>query len=90
MENPGNDLADWLQEAARRDGVRSLPRTYAVNSSSPPQAGRAEPRGQHTWRPVAGFAGLTVAYLQYYFLSLMAEMYSMSTVIVFVQAGVSG
>ncbi len=79
----GKDLADWLQEAARRD-ARSRHAPPAAAPVQPPAVPARVRRVSPAHKRVASVGGLSLAYLQYYFIGVMTEIYSLSTVVVFV------
>lgn len=81
--NEGNDLADWLQEAARRDAQRRGDASAAAPAQLPSVPAPARQASPAT-RRVAAIGGLSLAYLQYYFVGVMTEIYSLSTLVVFV------
>lgn len=84
---PGDDLADWLQEAAKRPWV-SGPASInpgVLTEARPKAAPEPGPRRliQKGWDLVA-LAALTIAYLQYYYLDVNVQIASLPQVIVFV------
>lgn len=80
--NQGNDLADWLQEAARRDAQRRHDAPAAA-PAQPPAVPRPARRASPASRRIAAIGGLSLAYLQYYFVGVMTEIYSLSSLVVF-------
>lgn len=76
--NEGNDLAAWLQEAARRDARRD------AAPPKPPGVRGPRRRAPTAHKRVAAIGGLSLAYLQYYFVGVMTEIYSLSSLVVFV------
>ncbi|MBC7803860.1 MAG: hypothetical protein H7Y16_08305 [Candidatus Parcubacteria bacterium] len=87
----GEDLSNWLQEAAKRpwvSGPNSInPASNAEDDSKAapePRVRRHQPRG----RDVAGLFVLTVAYLQYYYLDVMVQISSLSEVVVFLPVAI--
>lgn len=92
MDRSGRDLADWLQEAGRRDRLRT---TSTPDPSSrepefrppPPVTTRSRFVDQ---RSIFALACVSGAYLQYYFIGVMTEIYSLRGVVVFVPAGPLG
>lgn len=83
----GEDLADWLQEVAKRPRVSGPPSINpAVLPEAGPKAGR-EPRLRHhlqKGRDMVALAVLTIGYLQYYYLDVMVQIGSLPKVVVFV------
>lgn len=86
-----DDLAVWLQEAAKRpwiDGPHSV--NPSVLSGAELEA-RPGPRAHHyiqNRRHLVALAGLTIGFLQYYYLDVMVQIGSMSSVVVFVPLAV--
>jgi hypothetical protein len=83
----GEDLAQWLQEVARRPwGSGPL----SFDSSIPPEVGpqaRGERRRRRHFsngRNVVALAVLTIGYLQYYYLDVMVQIGSLQKLVVFV------
>ena len=82
-EDPYRDLAQWLQEVARRPYTEPVSRT-------PPELrfARAEELAEHArWlrgRQGLSFALLAAAYLQYHMLDVMLQIAAMHPVVTFV------
>ena len=79
--DPSRELAQWLQEAARR--------RYAMYSPPPRRSYQPAPRKQPpkkwgTARNAIGLGGLAAAYFQYYMIDVMLQIASMPSVTVFV------
>jgi hypothetical protein len=89
----GNELAQWLREAgARTTGARTTSATGGNSLSDKPAIENASSRG-HRWRSGSGvikrttlLALLAACYLQYYYMQVMVEIYSLPTLVVFVPA----
>jgi hypothetical protein len=77
--DPSRELAQWLQEVARRRYPHVRPR----GPEAPPPPGKP-PENWRTVREAISFAALAAAYLQYHMLEVMLEIASMKTVTVFV------
>lgn len=83
----GEDLSDWLQEAAKRSSVSGPP---TINRAAPAMAGpeavrESRLRRDHLrGREFAGFSALTIAFLQYYYLDVMVQIGNLPKVVVFV------
>lgn len=92
MAEEGRDLADWLQETARRDAAsRAFPRRPPMDT--PPAAARGRSFGGEILyrnRQLVGFACVSAAYLQYYFIGVMTEIYSLSGPVIFLPHGPLG
>lgn len=85
--HPGEDLADWLQESAKRPWVGGPPSINpAVVPGAGPQAGLKPGLRRHLQkgRDLVALAVLTMAYMQYYYLDVMVQIGSLSKVVVFV------
>lgn len=83
----GENLADWLQEVARRpwvDGPMSV--NPAILPGTSPQAGPEPRRRRHLphGRDVVALAALTLGFLQYYYLDVMVQIGSLQKVVIFV------
>jgi hypothetical protein len=72
------DLAQWLQEVARRRYPMYGP------SMRPPPAPREPPKKWRRARELISFAALSAAYFQYHMLDVMLQIASMKSVTVFV------
>jgi hypothetical protein len=69
----GGDLADWLQEVAKRPWVEGPPSVVQTVVAEAPKSGREQRLRRHLQhgRDLAGLAVLTVGYLQYYYLDVV-------------------
>jgi hypothetical protein len=83
----GDDIADWLQEVAKRPWVGGL---QTVNPAVLPQSGpnsarvaRMERQLQHG-RELVALAVLALGYMQYYYLDTLVQIGGLPKVIVFV------
>lgn len=84
--NASEDLAHWLQEVARRPWVDGPPSVNPViHPGVGPQAGQ-EPRRRplQNGRNLVALAGLTIGFLQYYYLDVMVQIGSLHKVVIFV------
>lgn len=85
--HPGEDLADWLQEAAKRPWVSG---PLSVNPAILPAAGPTvdqEPRlrrHRRNGRELVALAVLTIAYLQFYYLDVIVQIGNLQRIVVFV------
>ena len=88
----GEDLADWLKEAAKRPWVCGpLSFERAVLPVASPQSGR-EPRARlhlQNGRDLVALAVLMIGYLQYYYLDVMVQIGNLHKVVVFVPLAVA-
>lgn len=81
------NLADWLQEVARRPWVDG---PTSVNSATPPLAGAQAGREfrQRRYLPhgrdILALAALTAGFLQYYYLDVMVQIGGLHKVVIFV------
>jgi len=83
-EDPYRDLAQWLQEAARRKYAEPVSRRLPDPDELRRQAALA---ARERWRAVRqgmSFAVLAAAYLQYHLLDVMLQIETMPSVVVFV------
>jgi hypothetical protein len=85
MGEEGRDLAEWLQETARRDAVL---RAHPVRPPATPGTVAARNRTfaaeiLYRHRQLIALASVTAAYLQYYFIGVMTEIYSLSGPVIF-------
>ena len=83
----GEDLADWLQEAAKRPWVGApLPINHAVLPGAGPEARRESRLRRHLQqgRELVALAVLTLGFLQYYYLDVMVQIGYLHKVVVFV------
>lgn len=83
----GEDLSDWLQEAAKRSWVSEPPMiNRTVQAVASPEAVRESwlRRDHLRGREFAGFSALTIAFLQYYYLDVMVQIGNLPKVVVFV------
>jgi hypothetical protein len=83
----GEDLSDWLKEAASRPWVESSPSVIPAvipESGSNAAAGLRLHRLHGNRRDLIALVALTIAYLQYYYLDVMVQVASLPKVIVFV------
>jgi len=83
----GENLADWLQEVARRpwsDGPVSINPAILPGSGSP--AGQAPRQRRHLphGRDIVALAALTIGFLQYYYLDVIVQIGSLHKVVIFV------
>jgi hypothetical protein len=79
--DPSRELAQWLQEVARRRYPMYGP---SMRPPDPPRAPVERPRKWRRLREVVGLAALSGAYLQYYMLDVMLQIATMKSVTVFV------
>jgi len=81
------NLADWLQEVAARPWVGGpVSINPAILPGAGPQTGLEPRRRRHfqIGRNVVALAGLTIGYLQYYYLDVMVQIGSLHQVVIFV------
>ncbi len=89
---PNDNVADWLQEVARRPWVGGPPSVNPTVVVKPPARAREQPKLWHqvqSVRELTGLVALTIGWLQYYFLDAMVQINSLPKVIVFVPLGVA-
>ena len=85
----GEDLADWLQEVAKRPWVSG---PLSINPSGLPGAGPTAVQAPRlrghiqNGRDLVAFALLTIAYLQYYYLDVMVQIGKLDKVVVFISS----
>jgi len=77
----GSDLAQWLQEAARRRTVRPAP---GSESGAEPVAEAEAPAPRHHLRTLLLAALAAVAFLPYLFADVQLTIYKLHSLIVFV------
>ena len=84
--HPGEDLADWLQEVAKRPWVSGPLSINPVRPEAGSTAGQAPRPRRHLQkgRDLVALAVLTIAYLQYYYLDVRVQIGSLPNVVVFV------
>jgi hypothetical protein len=86
-QHSSENLADWLQEVARRPwNAGSLLSEPSAPSVAPPQASvnRQGRRFLQNVRHVVALAALTIGYLQYYYLDIMVQIGALHKLVVFV------
>lgn len=76
--DPSRELAQWLQESARRRYPNYGPSRHR------PWARKGPPRKWGAARELISSGALAAAYLQYYMLDVMLQVASMKSVTVFV------
>jgi hypothetical protein len=87
VEDSSRDLAQWLQEVARRrytEPVSQAPAQFARESSA---LGIKALARRARWLPLRqglSLAALVVAYLQYHLLDVMLQIEQMHTVVTFI------
>ena len=90
--HPVENLADWLQEAARRPWVAE---PVSINPAGPAEAGPiADPmpvkhRYLQNARELTSLAVLTIGYLQYYCLDVMVQIGNLQKVVFFVPLAIA-
>jgi hypothetical protein len=89
----GENLADWLQEVAKRpwDSVSPSVNPVVITQESARKAGQRAPLARHIQRgrDLVALGALTIGWLQYYILDVMVQIASLPKVIVFVPLAVA-
>lgn len=85
------DLAVWLQEAAKRpwfDGPISVNPVVLSGAGLKARQERRPHRHAQNGRDLVALAVLSIGFLQYYYLDVMVQIGNLSTVVVFVPLAV--
>ena len=82
----GENLSDWLQEAARRPLAVVQESIFQASAEGGPHTRQATLRRRHpqSARDIVALAALTIGFLQYYYLDVMVQIGNLQRIVVFV------